>query len=98
MKGVAIVLATVTAVIGGFASSAYAHGPGYGYWGGYALDHYRDYIPVGTYDGYIPASYGEYMATTYHDAPAYLGYRYRIVVHPAYATYGGRRVTHHRHW
>ena len=84
------------AVVGGLASSAYAYGAGYGYWGGYALDHYRDYIPVGTYDGYIPASYTEY--TTYHDAPVYLGYRYRTVVHPAYATYGGSRVIHHSHW
>ncbi len=79
------------AVVGGLASAAY--GPGYGYWGGYALDYYRDYIPVGTYDGYTPASYVEY--TTYHDAPVYLGYRYRTVVHPA--NYGGP-MHHRRHW
>jgi hypothetical protein len=97
MKRIAIVLATVTALgLGGLTSSAYAYGPGYGYYAGYALDHYRDYIPVATYDGYVPASYGEFATTTYHDAPAYLGYLYRTVIHPGYA--GGPRVIHHRHW
>jgi hypothetical protein len=90
MKRVAIVLATVTA-LGGLASSAYANGPGYCYYSGYALDHCRDYIPVGTYDGYVPASYGQYTASTYHDAPVYLGYRYRTVIHPAW-------MVHDRRW
>jgi hypothetical protein len=84
MKRVAIVLATVTAAIAGLASSANAHGPRYGYWGGYTFGYYRDYIPVGTYDGYIPVTHTEY--TTYNDAPVYLGYRYRTVVHPVHAS------------
>jgi len=81
MKSIAIGLVTLTAAIGGLASPVYAIGPGY--WGGYALGYNRDYIPVGTYDGYVPVSHTEY--TTYNDAPAYMGYRYRIVVHPAHA-------------
>jgi len=80
MKRIAVVLATVTGAIGSLVSSANAHGFGYGYWGGYSLGYYRDYTPVGTYDGYIPVTHTRY--TTYNDAPAYLGYRYRIVVHP----------------
>jgi hypothetical protein len=58
------------AVIGGIASSAYAYGPGYGYYGGPGYGyyggprygHYRGYAPV--YGGYVPAYYGGY-------APAY---------------------------
>jgi hypothetical protein len=92
MKRVAIVLATVTAAIAGLASSANAHGPRYGYWGGYTFGYYRDYIPVGTYDGYIPVTHTEY--TTYNDPPVYMGYRYRTVVHPA--NYSGPRGRHHR--
>ena len=49
------------AIIGGIASSAYAYGPGYGYYGGYA---------PGYYGGYAPSYYGGY-------APAYYGYGYR---------------------
>jgi hypothetical protein len=74
------------AVIGGFASNAYAYGPGYydgfgpGYYGG----------------GYAPAYYGGYYGGGY--APAYYGggyygapvVRYRRVIRPAYA-YGGPR-------
>lgn len=75
------------AVIGGLASSAYAYGPGYGYYDGY---------PYGYYDGYAPAYYGY--------APAYYGPRYRRVIRPAYAYYGGPRYFrvhrhhHHHHW
>ncbi|MGH6707594.1 MAG: hypothetical protein ACREEK_01365 [Bradyrhizobium sp.] len=83
MKRIAVVVVTATAAIGSFGSPANAHGPGYGYWGGYTFGYYRDYSPVGTYDGYIPVTHTEY--TTYNDAPAYMGYRYRIVVHPAHA-------------
>src|SRR5712671_815909 len=68
------------AVIGGLASSAYAYGPGYGY--------YDD-----GYYGYAPAYYRGY--TTSYYTPAYYGPRYRRVVRPAYAYYGGPRW-HHR--
>jgi hypothetical protein len=68
------------AVIGGIASSAYAYGPGYGYYGG----------PGGYYGGYAPAYYGGYGS---YYAPAYYGPRYRRVARPAYAYrpryYGG---------
>jgi hypothetical protein len=74
------------AVIGGLASSAYAYGPGYGYYGGYAPAYYGyDYAPA---YGYAPAYYGGY--TTSYYAPAYYGPRYRRVVRPAYAYYGPR--------
>jgi len=81
------------AVIGGIASSAYAYGPGYGYYG--------DYAPA-YYGGYAPAYYGEY---SYYDdyAPVY-GYRYRRVIRPAFAYYvgpryyGGWHHRWHRHW
>jgi|GraSoiStandDraft_16_1057320.scaffolds.fasta_scaffold345781_1 hypothetical protein len=88
------------ALIGGLASSAYAYGPGYGYYGG----PYGYYGGPGYYDDYAPAYYG-YAPTYYAPAyPAYYGYRYRRVVRPAYAYYGGPRyygVRHHRwhrHW
>ena len=81
------------AVIGGIASSAYAYGP-YGY----------GYAPV-YYGGYDPYPWGGYTTTYYTTgyAPAYYGYRYRRVVRPAYAYYGGPfpHVYHHRwhhHW
>jgi hypothetical protein len=64
------------AVIGGLASNAYAYGPGYGYYGG-------DY-PY--YGGYAPAYYGGY-----YDEPYYPVVRYRRVIRPAYAYYGGPR-------
>ena len=76
------------AVIGGLASTAYAYGPGYGYYGGYPAYGYYD-------DGYAPVSYG----TSYY-APAYYGPRYRRVIRPAYAYYGGPRLRHrgYRHY
>jgi hypothetical protein len=74
------------AVIGGIASSAYAYGPGYGYYGGPGYGYYGGYGPT-YYGGYAdygshaaPAYYGGY-APAYYDygyAPAYYrGYRYR---------------------
>ena len=75
------------AVIGGLASNAYAYGPGYGYYGGPRY-----------YGGYAPAYYGGYYGGGY--APAYYGgyyggyapvVRYRRVIRPAYAYYGGPR-------
>jgi hypothetical protein len=81
------------AVIGGLASNAYAYGPGYGYYGGYAPAYYG---------GYAPAYYG-------YSEPYYPVVRYRRVVRPAFAYYGGPRFYgprfhhrrhwhHHRHW
>ncbi|MEH2528728.1 MULTISPECIES: hypothetical protein [unclassified Bradyrhizobium] len=75
------------AVIGGLASNAYAYGPGYGYYGGYPY-----------YGGYAPAYYGGY-----YDEPYYPVVRYRRVVRPAFAYYGGPRFYgprfyHRRHW
>ena len=75
------------AVIGGIASSAYAYGPGYGYYGGYP-GYYGGY-----YGGYSPAYYGGY-----YDEPYYPVVRYRRVIRPAYAYYGGPRFYHRRHW
>lgn len=88
------------AVIGGLASSAYGY-PGYGYYGGYPGYYgYGGYAPA-YYGGYAPAYYGGYAS--YYDggyAPVYSGYRYRRVIRPAYAYYGGPRyvVRHHRHY
>jgi hypothetical protein len=62
------------AVIDGIASSAYAYGPGYGYYGGPGYGFYGG--PGYGYYGYAPAYYGGY-------APAYYNYGYA----PAY--YGG---------
>ena len=68
----------------------YAYGPGYGYYGGYGSGYYGG--------GYAPAYYGGYYGGGY--APAYYGgggyygapvVRYRRVVRPAYAYYGGAR-------
>jgi hypothetical protein len=73
------------AVIGGIASSAYAYGPGYGYYGGpgyaydggYAPSYYGGgYGPVYSSYGYAPRYYGSYAG--------YYGPRYRRVVRPAY--------------
>ena len=75
------------AVIGGIASSAYAYGPGYGY-GGYPGYGYYDGYAATYYGGYAPSYYGGYT-TTY--APAYYGPRYRRVIRPAFAYYGGPR-------
>jgi hypothetical protein len=84
------------AVIGGLASNAYAYGPGYGYYGGYAPAYYGGY-----YGGYAPAYYGGY--SSYYDEPYYPVVRYRRVIRPAYAYYGGPRfygprIYHRRHW
>ena len=57
------------AVIGGIASSAYAYGPGYGYYGGPGY---------GYYGGYAPTYSGGYRSSYY--APPYYGPRYRRVV------------------
>src|ERR1700723_1930634 len=56
--------------IGGIASSAYAYGPGYGYYGGYAPAYYG---------GYAPTYYGGYRSG-YYGGPGY-----RRVIRPAYA-------------
>jgi hypothetical protein len=89
------------ALIGGLASSAYAYGPGYGYYG-YPGYYDGDYAPA-YYGGYEPYAWGGYTRTYYSAgyAPAYYGYRYRRVVRPAYAYYGGPHFYHHRwyrHW
>jgi hypothetical protein len=77
------------AVIGGIASNAYGYGPGYGYYGG-------GYGPGYYGGGYAPAYYGGGYGGGY--APAYYGgyygapvVRYRRVIRPAYAYYGGPR-------
>jgi hypothetical protein len=87
------------AVIGGIASSAYAYGPGYGYYGGPGYGYYGG-PGYGYYGGYAPAYYGGYAPAyySYGYAPAYYGgYRsgyygpgYRRVIRPAYAYYGSR--------
>lgn len=84
------------AVIGGLASSAYAYGPGYGYYDGYAPVYYGGYAPA-YYDAYAPAYYGGYTTTYYDDAyvPAYT---YRRVVRPAFAYYPGPRFYHRHRW
>src|ERR1700733_14426797 len=74
------------AVIGGIASSAYAYGPGYGYYGGPGYGYYGGYGPAYYGGGYAPV-YGGYGSSYY--APAYYGPRYRRVIRPAYA-YGPR--------
>ena len=91
------------AVIGGLASNAYGYGPGYGYYGG--SGYYGGYAPAyygGYGGGYAPAYYGGY-ATSYYDEPYVPVVRYRRVVRPAYAYYGGPRFYgprfhHRRHW
>src|SRR5947199_2934085 len=69
------------AVIGGIASSAYAYGPGYGYYDGYPYGY-------GYYGGYAPAYYGGYFYV-----PSYAVVRYLRVVHPEFA-YDGRALRH----
>jgi hypothetical protein len=94
------------AVIGGIASSAYAYGPGYGYYGGPGYGYYGGYAPA-YYGGYAPAYYGGYAPAYYNYgyAPAYYGgYRsgyygpgYRRVIRPAYAYYGPRYYRGYRY-
>ena len=91
------------AVIGGLASNAYGYGPGYGYYGG--SGYYGGYAPAyygGYGGGYAPAYYGGGYATSYYDEPYVPVVRYRRVVRPAYAYYGGPRFYgprhYHRHW
>jgi hypothetical protein len=91
------------AVIGGIASSAYSYGPDYGY--GYpGYGYYAGYAPA-YYGGYDTYPWGRYTTTYYRSgyAPAYYGPRYRRVIRPAFAYYGGpypRRIFHrwHHHW
>jgi len=63
----------VGAVIGGIASSAYAYGPGYGYYGGPGYGYYGG-PGYGYYGGYAPV-YGGYAPAHYNGgyAPAYYG-------------------------
>lgn len=88
------------AVIGGLASSAYAWGPGY-------YDYGPGYYGAGYYGGPYaydaPYRWGGGYTTTYYTAPVSYGYRYRRVVRPAFAYYGGaypvvRHRWHHHHW
>lgn len=68
------------ALIAGIASSAYAYGPGYGYYGGPAY-----------YGGYYPSYYGgypRYYGGGYVYARPYHSYRH--VYAPRYAYYGHR--------
>jgi hypothetical protein len=73
------------AVIGGIASSPYAYGPGYGYYGGPGYGYYGGYGPT-YYGGY--ADYGSHAAPAYYGgyAPAYSDYGYA----PAYYYRGYR--------
>lgn len=86
------------AIFGGLASSAYAYGPGYDYYGpGYG--YYGGYAPA-YYGGYEPYPWGGYT-TTYYSSGYAPAYRYRRVVRPAFAYYGGpfpRRHFYHHHW
>ena len=66
------------AVIGGIASSAYAYGPGYGYYGGPRYGYYGG--------GYAPVYYNYGYAPVYYDG-GYYGPPYQ----PPYAYYGGPR-------
>jgi len=73
------------AVIGGLASNAYAYGPGYGYYDGYAPAYYGGY--------YRPAYYGGY-----YDEPYVPVVRYRRVIRPAFAYYPRPRYYYRHHW
>ena len=63
------------AVIGGIASSTYAYGPGYGYYGGYPYRYYGGYAPACYYGGYAPAyvngGYGYPPVDDYPYGPRY---------------------------
>lgn len=93
------------AIFGGLASSAYAYGPGYGYYGypRYYGGYYDGGYAPAYYGGYEPYSWGGYTTSYYSTgyAPADYGYRYRRVVRPAYAYYGApfsRRHFYHHRW
>ena len=60
------------AVVGGIASSAYAYGPGYGYYGGPGYGYYGGYAPA-YYGGYAPAYSGYVPAYYLRLCPAYTG-------------------------
>jgi hypothetical protein len=88
------------AVIGGIASSAYAYGPGYGYYGGPGYGYYGGYAPAyGGYapayynGGYAPAYYGGYRSSYY--APGYYGPGY---YGPGYYRPGYYRPGYYRGW
>jgi hypothetical protein len=83
------------AVIGGIASSAYAYGPGYGYYGGPGYGDYGGYAPAYYNYGYAPAYNGGYRSGYY--APVYYGPGYRRVIRPAYAYYGPRYYRGYRY-
>ncbi|MGY8685736.1 hypothetical protein Q2941_49765 [Bradyrhizobium sp. UFLA05-153] len=80
-------------MIGGIASSAYAYGPGYGYYGGPGYGGYYG-GPGYAYGGYAPTYYGGgygpayssygYAPGYYGSYAGYYGPRYRRVVRPAY--------------
>src|ERR1700738_5698145 len=60
------------AVIGGIASSAYAYGPGYGYYGGPGYGYYGG-PAYGYYGGYAPAYYGGKAPPPAHTPPRIAG-------------------------
>ena len=94
--GVAMAAGLVgAAVIGGIASSAYAYGPGYGYYGGPGYGYYGGYAPA-YYGGYAPAYYNYGYAPAYRSG-YYAGPGYRRVIRPAYAYYGPRYYRGHRY-
>lgn len=92
------------AIFGGLASSAYAYGPGYDYYGypRYYGGYYDGGYAPAYYGGYEPYPWGGYTTSYYSTgyAPADYGYRYRRVVRPAYAYYGAPFYHHrwHHHW
>jgi hypothetical protein len=78
------------AVIGGLASNAYAYGPGYGYGSGYGYGGYEPAYYGGGYGGYYGGGYAPAYYGGYYSDP-YPVVRYRRVIRPAYAYYGGPR-------
>ena len=69
------------AVIGGIASSAYAYGPGYGYYGGYAPAYY--------YGGYAPRSTAMVAMVTH---PLMITHTVRATMRPIAGIAGDREV------
>jgi len=84
------------AVIGGIASSAYAYGPGYGYYGGPGYGYYGG--PRYGYGGYAPG-YGGYAPAYYNGgyAPAYYG-GYRSSYYAPYYGRGYYGPRYYRGW